>query len=130
MMPPLLYLRAVELRNQGKTRHQIAAELGVSVNRASGLLHYARTNGIDVPRDPELKPRLHVKDLARRREKGSFARIGTVGAAVNPLTRAEYDALMRNNKSGESLAETLVRLALIVVKAREAAESAGKAARP
>lgn len=121
---PPKYLHAVELRNQGKTRAGIAAEMGITTTRVSGLLHYARLHGHDTLTDHEMNPKQAMNYLRNLVDIGALEATGTIHAAVAPLTRADLAAIMRLNREGESFADTLVRVAL------DAAKTALKGQRP
>ena len=116
MTQPPLFRRAAELRHQGRTRAEIAAELDVTPARVSGLLHYARAHGFDSLTDHQMRPEQTVNYLRHMRHKGAIPGLGTIQAAVRDLDRADITAIMRLSKTGETFATTLVRIALEAAK--------------
>lgn len=110
------YQRAVELRRQGRSRAEIAVEMGTTEYNVSKLLHYARARGFDSLTDHQMKPEQTVNYLRHMRHKGAIPGLGTIQAAVRDLDRADIAAIMRLSQTGETFATTLVRVTLETAK--------------
>lgn len=114
--PPPIYQRAAEMRQAGMTRHEIAAEIGLTPMKVSKALHYARTRGLTVPNDFDLKPDTSENYLRHMRHKGALKGLGSIQGALRAVGRAEAEAILKHNQTGETFADTMLRLAIEAAK--------------